>query len=49
MSSLQDMLKFLFISMTEPKVAQRLQVLSVMLYEAKPALGLFCLHLNTIG
>ena len=49
MSSLQDMLKFLFISMTGPKVAQRLQVVSIMLHVAKPVLGLFCLHLNTIG
>jgi len=32
--------------MTGPKVAQRIQVV---LHEAKPVLGLFCLHLNTIG
>jgi len=35
--------------MTGPKVAQRIQVLSILLYEAKPVLGLFCLHLSTIG
>jgi len=41
MSSLQDMLKFLFISMTGAKVAQRLQIVSIMLHVAKPVLGLF--------
>jgi len=49
MSSLQDMSNFLFISMTEPKVAQCIQVVSILLHEIKPVLGLFCLHLNTIG
>jgi len=54
MSSLQDMsndhFNFLFVSMTGPKVAQRIQVVSILLHhEAIPVLGLFCLHLNTIG
>ena len=40
---------FLFISMTGPKVAQRIQVVSILLHEEKLVLGLFCLHLNTIG
>jgi len=35
--------------MTRLKVAQRIQVVSTLLHEAKPMLGLFCLHLNTIG
>jgi len=45
------MSNFLFrpISVTGPKVAQRLQVVSVLLHEVKPVLGLFCLYLNTIG
>jgi len=38
MSSLQDMLKFLFISITGPKVTQYIQVVSIMLHEAKPEL-----------
>jgi len=49
MSSLQDMPDFLFISMTGPKVIQHIQVVSMLFHEAKPVLGLFCLHLNTIG
>jgi len=49
MSSLQGMSKFLFMSMTGPKVPQRIQVVSILLHEAQPVLGLFCLHLNTIG
>ena len=49
MSTLQDMSNFLFISMTGPKVAQCIQVVSILLHEAKPVLGLFWLHLNTIG
>jgi len=44
MSSLQDMSNFLFMSMTGPKVAQRIQVVSILLHEAKPVLELFCLH-----
>jgi len=35
--------------MTGPKVAQRIQVVSILLHEAKAVLGLFCLHLNLIG
>jgi len=46
MSSLQDMSNILFMSMG-PKVAQRIQEVSTLLHEAKPVLGLFCLHLNT--
>jgi len=51
MSSLQGMSSFLFINMTgaKGKVAQRIQVVSSLFHEAKPVLGLFCLHLNTIG
>jgi len=49
MSSLQDMSNYLFMSMPEPKVAQRIKVVSILLHEAKPVLRLFCLHLNTIG
>jgi len=49
MSNLQDMLNFLFMSMTGPKVAQRIQVVTILLREAKCVLGLFFLHLNTIG
>jgi len=49
MSSLQDMSNFLFISMTGLEVAHRIQVVSILLHEAKPVLGLFCLHLTTIG
>ena len=30
-------------------MAQRIQVMSILLHEAKVDLGLFCLHLNTIG
>jgi len=41
--------QFLFISMTAPKMAQRIQIVSILLHEAKPVLGLFCLHLNTVG
>jgi len=48
MSSLQDMSNFLFMSMTGPKVAQCIQVVSILLHEAKPMLGIFCLHLNAI-
>jgi len=49
MSSSQDVSKFLFVSMAGPKVAQRIQVVYILLHEAKPVLGLFCLHLNIIG
>jgi len=35
--------------MTEPKVAQCIQVVSTLLHEEKPVLELFCLHFNTIG
>jgi len=35
--------------MTGTKVAQHIQVVSILLYEAKPVLGLFFLHLNTIS
>jgi len=49
MSILQGMSSFLFISMTEPKVAQCIQVVSILLHGVKPLLGLFCLHLKTIG
>jgi len=49
MSSLQDMSNILFMSMTGPKAALRIQVVSILFHEAKPVLGLFCLHLNTIG
>jgi len=49
MSSLQDMSNFLFISMTGSKVAQRIQVVSILHHEAKLVLGLFCFHLNAIG
>jgi len=48
MSSLQGMSNFLFLSMTGPKMAQHIQVVSILLHEAKRVLGLFCLHLNTI-
>jgi len=48
MSSLEDMSNFLFINMTGPKVAQRIQVVPNLLHQAKLVLGLFCLHLNTI-
>jgi len=30
-------------------VAQGIQVVFILLHEAKPVLGLFCLHLNKIG
>jgi len=45
------MSNFLFMIMTEPKVVQCIQVglVSILLHEAKPVLGLFCFHLNTIG
>jgi len=49
MSSLQDMSNYLFMIITGPKVAQRIKVVSILLHEAKPVLGLYCLHLNTIG
>jgi len=35
--------------MTGPKMAQRIQVVSFLLHQPKPMLGLFCLHLNTVG
>jgi len=35
--------------MTGPKVARRIQTLSILLHEAKPVLGLFGLNFNTIG
>jgi len=40
---------FLFISMSGPKVALHIQIVSILLHEATPVLGLFYLHLNTIG
>jgi len=40
---------FLIISVTGPKVAQRIQVVSILLHEAKPVLGLFCLHSTITG
>ena len=47
---LRDMWNFLFISMAGPKVSQRIQVVvPILLHEAKPVWGLFCLHLNTVG
>ena len=49
MSSLQDMSNFLLISMTGPKVAQCIHMVSILLHEAKPVLGILCLHLNTFG
>jgi len=49
MSNLQDISNILFMSMTGPKVAQRIQVVSILLHEAKTMLGIFCLHLNVIG
>jgi len=49
MSSLQDMSSFQFVHMTGHKVAQRIQVVSTLLQDAKPVLGLLCLHLNTTG
>jgi len=49
MSSLQGMSNFPFISMTGPKMVQGIQIVSILLHEAKPVLGLFCLHLNTTG
>jgi len=39
----------LFISMTVSIVEQRIGVVSILLHEAKPVLGLFCFHFNTIG
>jgi len=36
MSSFQDMSNFLFISITGLKVAQRIQLVSILLHEAKP-------------
>jgi len=44
-----DMSNFLLKSMTGPKMAQCIHVVSILLHEAKPVLGIFCLHLNTIG
>jgi len=49
MSNLQDMSNFLFMSMTGPKMSQHIQVASILLHDAILVLGLFCLHLNTIG
>jgi len=43
------MSNFLFMSMTGPKVAQRIQAVSILLNEAKAVLGLFCLHLSAIS
>jgi len=44
------MSNFLFMGMTGLKVAQLIHhVVSILLHEAKPVLGLFYLHLNTIG
>jgi len=45
----QDMSNFVFISFTGPKVVQGIQVVFILLHEAKPVLGLFCLHFNTVG
>jgi len=39
----------LFIGMTGPKVAKRIQVVPILLHEAKPVPGLFFLNFNTIG
>ena len=39
---------FLFVNMTGPKVEQRIQVVFILLHEAKPVLGLFCLYLNRL-
>jgi len=49
MPSLQGTSNFLFMNMTGSKVAQHIQVVSILLHEAIPVLGLFCFHLNTIG
>jgi len=47
MSSWQDMSNFLFMSTTGLKVSQLIRVASsIPLHEAKPVLGLFCLHFN---
>ena len=45
------MSNFLFMIMTGAKVAQCIHVdlVSILLHEAKPVLGLFSFHLNTIG
>jgi len=48
-SSLQDVSSLLFIGMTGAKVAQCVLVVSIVIYEAKTVLGLFCLQLNTTG
>ena len=37
-------LLFVGIGMTGPKVAQCIQVVSIVLHKAKTVLGLFCLH-----
>jgi len=43
MPSLQEMSYFLFVSMTGFEVAQRIQVVSILLHEAKPTLCQFSL------
>jgi len=49
MSNLQEMSSFLFIGTTRAKVANCIQVASIVLHEAKTVLGLFCVQLNTNG
>jgi len=49
---LRDMSRHVKLSFSKhdrPKVAQHIQVVSILLREAKLLLGLFCFHLNTIG
>jgi len=48
MSSLQDMSNFLF-KHDWAQSTQRIQVVSILLHEAKAMLELFCLQLNIIG
>jgi len=48
MSSLQDMSDFLF-KHVRAQSRQRIQVVLILLHEAKAMLGLFCLQLNTVG
>ena len=46
--SLQDMSNFLF-KHDRAQTSQRIQVVPILLQEAKAMLGLFCFQLNTIG
>ena len=48
MSSLQDMSDFLF-KHVRAQSRLRIQVVLILLHEAKAMLGLFCLQLNTVG